>query len=92
MARRLHAPHLNRNSAASISHMDLAARLEDLSTKALITWNNNIAASSPEQARLRKALTRGDLLQITIDLFQTDTADFADYVCRRQVFSNCATL
>ena len=50
------------------------------STKALITWNNNIAASSPEQTRLRKALIRDDLLQVTIDLFQTDTADFADYV------------
>jgi anaerobic selenocysteine-containing dehydrogenase len=76
----LTCPHLNRNSPASISHMDLAARLEDPSTKALFTWNNNIAASSPEQTRLRKALTRDDLLQVTIDLFQTDTADFADYV------------
>jgi anaerobic selenocysteine-containing dehydrogenase len=76
----LACPHLNRHSPASISHMDLAARLEDPSTKALVTWNNNIAASSPEQTRLRKALTRDDLLQVTIDLFQTDTADFADYV------------
>ena len=76
----LTCPHLNRNPPASISHMDLAARLEDAATKALVTWNNNIAASSPEQARLRKALTRDDLLQVTIDLFQTDTADFADYV------------
>ena len=76
----LACPHLNRNAPVSISHMDLAARLEAPSTKALITWNNNIAASSPEQARLRKALTRDDLLQVTIDLFQTDTADFADYV------------
>ena len=76
----LTCPHLNRNPPVSISHMDLAARLEDPATKALVTWNNNIAASSPEQARLRKALTREDLLQVTVDLFQTDTADFADYV------------
>ncbi len=39
-----------RNAAApsAISHMDLCDRLEDVrATKALVTWNNNIAASSP---------------------------------------------
>ncbi|MET0407967.1 MAG: molybdopterin-dependent oxidoreductase [Hyphomicrobium sp.] len=75
----LSASHLNADPR-SVSHMDLAGRLEDNGTKALFTWNNNIAASSPEQMRLRKALTREDLLQITVDLFQTDTADFADFV------------
>jgi anaerobic selenocysteine-containing dehydrogenase len=76
----LTSPHLNRGGPHSISHMDLASRLEDSSARVLFTWNNNIAASSPEQARLRKALAREDLLQVTIDLFQTDTADFADYI------------
>ncbi len=60
--------------------MDLSARLESPETKALITWNNNIAVSSPEQRRLRRALEREDLLQVTLDLFQTDTANYADYV------------
>ncbi len=60
--------------------MDLAARLEAPVTKAIVTWNNNIAASSPEQRRLRAALEREDLLQVTLDLFQTDTANYADYV------------
>ena len=36
--------------------------------------------SSPEQRRLRRALDRDDLLQVTLDLFQTDTANYADYV------------
>lgn len=75
----LSASHLNADPQ-SVSHMDLAARLESVETKALFTWNNNIAASSPEQTRLRKALTREDLLQVTVDLFQTDTADYADFV------------
>ncbi|RUP00370.1 molybdopterin-dependent oxidoreductase [Hyphomicrobium sp.] len=75
----LAASHLNAEPS-SISHMDLASRIEDPSIKALFTWNNNIAASSPEQKRLRKALAREDLLQVTIDLFQTDTADLADFV------------
>lgn len=76
----LTAAHLNTEPAPSISHMDLASRLEAPETKALITWNNNIAASSPEQRRLRRALEREDLLQVTLDLFQTDTANYADYV------------
>jgi anaerobic selenocysteine-containing dehydrogenase len=67
-------------SAETISHMDLARRLESPETKAIITWNNNIAVSSPEQRRLRRALERESLLQVTLDLFQTETADYADYV------------
>lgn len=76
----LTAAHLKPASAQSISHMDLASRLEAPETKALVTWNNNIAVSSPEQRRLRRALEREDLLQVTLDLFQTDTANYADYV------------
>lgn len=76
----LTAAHLSKTPAPSISHMDLAGRLESPATKALITWNNNIAVSSPEQRRLRRALEREDLLQITLDLFQTDTANYADFV------------
>jgi anaerobic selenocysteine-containing dehydrogenase len=76
----LTAAHLKPNSARAISHMDLASRLEAPETKAIITWNNNIAVSSPEQRRLRRALEREDLLQVTLDLFQTDTANYADYV------------
>ena len=76
----LTAAHLQPQEAQTISHMDLASRLESPDTNAIITWNNNIAASSPEQRRLRTALERDDLLQVTLDLFQTDTADYADYV------------
>jgi anaerobic selenocysteine-containing dehydrogenase len=68
-------------SAGPISHMDLPARLEDgNATKALFTWNNNIAASSPQQRRVRQALARDDLFHVAVDLFPTDTTDFADIV------------
>jgi anaerobic selenocysteine-containing dehydrogenase len=76
----LTAAHLKPAAAQTISHMDLAGRLESPETKALITWNNNIAVSSPEQRRLRRALERDTLLQVTLDLFQTETANYADYV------------
>jgi anaerobic selenocysteine-containing dehydrogenase len=69
------------DAPASVSHMDLAAHLLDASAcAALFTWNNNIAASSPQQRRLVEALRRDDLFHVAIDLFPTDTTRFADIV------------
>jgi anaerobic selenocysteine-containing dehydrogenase len=77
----LTAPELARDGTGSISHMDLAATLEDRGRSlAFINWNNNPAASSPEQTRLRRALTRDDLFHVAIDLFHTDTTAYADIV------------
>ncbi len=71
----------NRDPPEPISQMDLAAWLEDPTrTSGLITWQINIAQSSPEQARLRRALCREDLFHVAIDLFATDTTDLADIV------------
>ena len=75
------APHLGKSSPPSISHMDLAACLEDSArAQALFCWNINVAASNPQQERLREALRREDLLTVVVDLFATDTTDFADFV------------
>jgi anaerobic selenocysteine-containing dehydrogenase len=77
----LAAAHLGRDAPDPISHMDLVASLEDGErSEALFCWNINIAASNPEQARLHTALRREDLLTVAVDLFPTDTTDFADYV------------
>ncbi len=77
----LTAEHLRREPAPSLSHMDLAAALEDPArSQVLFCWNNNIVASSPAQNRLRVALQRENLLTICCDLFHTDTVDYADYV------------
>lgn len=74
-------PHLRREPERSVSQMDLAATLEDpLRAEALFCWNINIAASNPQQTRLRGALEREDLFTVVVDPFQTDTADYADYV------------
>jgi anaerobic selenocysteine-containing dehydrogenase len=67
--------------APSISHMDFAAALEDPArSRALFVWNMNPLASCPQQARLRRALRREDLLTIALDLFATDSTQMADYV------------
>ncbi|MEX0809859.1 MAG: molybdopterin-dependent oxidoreductase [Dongiaceae bacterium] len=75
------APHLRQAPAKSLSHMDLCALLEKpVESQALVCWNINIAASNPDQARLHKLLKREDLFLVVLDLFRTDTADFADLV------------
>ncbi|HXV24722.1 MAG TPA: molybdopterin-dependent oxidoreductase [Alphaproteobacteria bacterium] len=77
----LTAPQLRQSHATPISHMDLAERLEDRArAHALISWNMNVAASGPHQQRLHKALARDDLFTLAVDLFATDTTDFADIV------------
>ncbi len=69
------------DGAPSISHLDLAEVLADPSRAgALVCWNNNIMASSPRQGHLRSALEREDLLHVCVDLFTTDTTDYADWI------------
>jgi anaerobic selenocysteine-containing dehydrogenase len=73
--------HLARAAPPALSHMDLAATLEDASrARALVVWNMNPAGSSPDQARLRRALAREDLFTVVADLFATDTTAYADFV------------
>jgi anaerobic selenocysteine-containing dehydrogenase len=74
--------HLARETPpAPVSQMDLAQVLGDPErSNALFCWNINIAASNPQQERLRASLAREDLLLVVADLFPTDTTDYADYV------------
>jgi anaerobic selenocysteine-containing dehydrogenase len=63
-----------------ISQMDLAAVLERSRARALVCWNINPAASNPQQARLKRALASEDLFTVVLDVFPTDTTDYADVV------------
>ena len=86
-------PSLARSGTGSISHMDLAPVLEDPGrAKAFFNWNNNPAASSPEQGRLRRALERDDLFHVAVDLFHTDTTAYADIVLPAASFLECDDL
>jgi hypothetical protein len=54
--------------------MDLVATLSDpKKAQALVTWNINIAASNPDQARLHHALRDERLFHVAVDPFPTDT-------------------
>jgi anaerobic selenocysteine-containing dehydrogenase len=48
--------------------------------KAVFVYNSNPAAVAPEQDKVREGFAREDLFVVVHDLFQTDTADFADIV------------
>jgi len=77
----LEAPHLRQGKRRKVSHMDLVATLNDpKKAQALVTWNINIAASNPDQARLHRTLRDERLFHVAVDPFPTDTTDFADYV------------
>ena len=59
---------------------DVLLRSTDPPVKALIICGANPAASNPAQHKVRCGLSREDLLTVVIDHFQTDTADYADFV------------
>jgi len=65
----------------TVTALDLADRLDaDDEFRALMVWNCNPLASCSNQQKLRLACQREDLFTVVIDLFQTDSANFADIV------------
>ncbi len=48
--------------------------------EALIVYNSNPVAVAPESRRVAAGFAREDLFTVVLEHFQTDTADYADYV------------
>jgi anaerobic selenocysteine-containing dehydrogenase len=48
--------------------------------KALVVYNSNPGAVAPDLNTVRRGLAREDLFTVVLEHFQTDTADWADYV------------
>jgi anaerobic selenocysteine-containing dehydrogenase len=48
--------------------------------KAIVVYNSNPAAVAPDLTAVRKGFAREDLFTVVLEHFQTDTADWADYV------------
>ena len=48
--------------------------------KALIVYNSNPVAVAPDQSAVVRRLKRPDLFTVVLEHFQTDTADYADYL------------
>jgi anaerobic selenocysteine-containing dehydrogenase len=47
---------------------------------AMVVYNSNPAAVAPDLEQVRAGLRREDLFTVVLEHFQTDTADYADYV------------
>ena len=47
---------------------------------ALIVYNSNPVAIAPESAKVVQGFAREDLFTVVLEHFQTDTADYADYI------------
>ena len=48
--------------------------------EALIVYNSNPVAVAPESAKVVQGFARDDLFTVVLEHFQTDTADYADYI------------
>lgn len=48
--------------------------------KALLVYNSNPVAIAPDSAKVVQGFSRGDLFTVVLEHFQTDTADYADYI------------
>jgi anaerobic selenocysteine-containing dehydrogenase len=61
-------------------------KLNDPPVKAMVVYNSNPAAIAPDQNAVRKGLKREDLFTVVLEQFQTDTADFADFLLPATTF------
>jgi anaerobic selenocysteine-containing dehydrogenase len=48
--------------------------------QALIVYNSNPVAIAPDSAKVVQGFSRPDLFTVVLEHFQTDTADYADYI------------
>jgi anaerobic selenocysteine-containing dehydrogenase len=48
--------------------------------EAMVVYNSNPVAVAPESAKVAQGFARDDLFTVVLEHFQTDTADYADYL------------
>jgi anaerobic selenocysteine-containing dehydrogenase len=61
-------------------------RLDNPPVKALVVYCSNPAAIAPAQNAVRRGLAREDLFTVVLEQFQTDTADYADFLLPATTF------
>lgn len=80
--------HLLQPNVRHVNMTLLASELEPTTTaiKSLFVFNSNPAAVAPDSSRVRAGLAREDLFTVVLEHFQTDTADYADYLLPATTF------
>ena len=80
--------HLLKPGVRRVNMNRLASTLEATENplKALFVFNSNPAAVAPDSSRVRRGLAREDLFTVVLEHFQTDTADYADFLLPATTF------
>jgi anaerobic selenocysteine-containing dehydrogenase len=80
--------HLADPRARHVNMNCLATELDPESSRihGLFVFNSNPAAVAPDSSRIRKGLARENLFTVVLDHFQTDSADYADYLLPATTF------
>lgn len=86
--RRLGGKHLLKPGVRHINMSQIASGLEltDNPVKAVVVFNSNPVAVAPDSSRVRNGFARDDLFTVVLEHFQTDTADYADYLLPATTF------
>jgi len=76
----LQRPDLIRGKPRTINMVEIGDALlaADPPVRALFVYNSNPLAVAPESTKVARGFAREDLFTVVHDLFQTDTADYAD--------------
>ena len=77
----LERPDLIRGTPRTINMSTIGDALLDLRdppVRAIYVYNSNPVAVAPESSKVRRGFAREDLFVVVHEIFQTDTADFAD--------------
>ncbi len=85
---RLGGQHLMRAGVRHVNMNCLASELERTAQpiRALFVFNSNPAAVAPDSRRIRNGLSSEDLFTVVLEHFQTDTADYADFLLPATTF------
>lgn len=71
---------LNMSSIGDVLTGDATALGGGPAVKAVVVYNSNPVAVAPESAKVAAGFAREDLFTVVLEQFQTDTADYADYL------------
>ena len=85
---RVSGSHLIRPGSRHVNMTLLASELDPDSTRVrgLFVYNSNPAAVAPDSSRVRRGLSNDNLFTVVLEHFQTDTADYADYLLPATTF------
>ncbi len=71
---------LNMSRIGDVLTGDATALAGGPAVKAVVVYNSNPVAVAPESAKVAAGFAREDLFTVVLEQFQTDTADYADYL------------